>query len=183
MIILAYFAFSNTKNIGFRHTSHKILVILLTIGLIAQPLTNTLHLFSSNYGEFHQNFYGTVPIITQNEKLAYAWIRENTPPESILLVDPENWEITAVTGRGIIYSAYRFSTTDLRYLDIVTIYNTANVTTANLLLDLYGVDYIILTPMEQENYNGTGKFLFHPEFYTLVYSYEDVHILKYVNFP
>jgi parallel beta-helix repeat protein len=204
-LLLAYYAFSDfsiektqkgafsrlaEKSIHLYHKlkspfgsvkTRKIILSGLLVGLILQPLLNTFHLFNSNYGEFHQHFYGSVPITSPSERIAYAWIRENTPPSAIFLVDPENWEIAAFTGRGIVYSAYRFNSTDSRYQDIVTIFDSENLTQTLNLLETYQVNYIVITAMEMEKYQRLSKFFTNPEFFELVFSIENIHILKIAN--
>jgi hypothetical protein len=159
---------------------YYVLFFLILILLSTPSYANTFHMYSSNYGEFHRDFYVTVPTIPEDEWPAYAWIRENTAQNAIILADPDNWEITAICGRAVIYSAYRFSENDSRYIDIGTIYNTTDMALANSILSGYNVSFIFLSPIEYQKYNGTTKFQTNPSYYELVYNHQNIAIFRYL---
>ena len=116
------------------------------------------------------------------------WVRENTPGDAVVLEGslvpcPENpngcndWKpeltrIASATGRPTIlgwewherqWRSNESADFERRQEDVRTIYETEQAETAALLLDKYGVDYVVVGPRERAIYGESGI----PKFSTL----------------
>ncbi len=104
---------------------------------------------------------------------AVIWLRENTPPDAVILERPGksyNYlsRVSALSGRqtlvGWDFHEYQWRGTldvvNARLPDIEKIYNGLDPTTTLTLLDKYDITYIYVGPTEREAYapNGLAKF-------------------------
>jgi hypothetical protein len=90
--------------------------------------------------------------LTQGEARAFAWIRENTPPDSLILASPETGLfIPAHTGRRVVYG-HPFETIRADHeLELVEGYFAGDMNgdeKLNLIIER-GVDYVFWGPREQ----------------------------------
>lgn len=105
---------SNLKNVtkligsrAYARYKREFLIIVITIVVIFS-LLNGVAILTSNYKRFYSDFYGYgVPVVNSEELEALKWLIDNTSLNSTMVADPSNWEIAALAGRQMIYSAYR----------------------------------------------------------------------------
>jgi len=144
---------------------HKKKAILATriafvLALFALGSMHSVWFYQDNLGEFNEYFYGTVPMVSPQERAMYQWVYENTGPTEVILCAPENWEIAAVIGRQIMYSGYREANeTDPRYQAYFEMYNSSSLEDAIDLFLENDVTTVIFTPIERARFPlGYSKF-------------------------
>ncbi|NHI82933.1 MAG: hypothetical protein EAX81_01330 [Candidatus Thorarchaeota archaeon] len=145
------------------------MIFILSLLLLGSLQTSWFYQY--NLGEFNENFYGTVPKVTLEERSMLRWIYENSEPDEVVLCAPENWELSAIIGRQILYSGYRVANaSDPRYQAYFAMYNaTAMDEVMDLFLE-YEVSLVLFTPTEFNLFpHGYSKFESSP-FLILVYS-------------
>ena len=94
--------------------------------------------------------------ITPEDIQAMTWLRDNTPPESIVVGTIDEGDlITAVAQRKNIIDRNFLYITDAeqRYSDLERIYTTFSETDAVSLLNKYEADYLYFSPKATKKYN------------------------------
>ncbi|MBN2567220.1 glycosyltransferase family 39 protein [Candidatus Woesearchaeota archaeon] len=108
---------------------------------------------------------------------AFAWLRENTPENAIVLVP-------YTQGHALTYFARRKSVADGNFLlvedpgailhDIDLLYTTTLVTKAVEVADMRGIDYVLLSQEAIRTYNTTALPAADPACFVPVYEHEDI---------
>ncbi|PIZ50248.1 hypothetical protein COY28_05590, partial [Candidatus Woesearchaeota archaeon CG_4_10_14_0_2_um_filter_57_5] len=89
------------------------------------------------------------------DEQAFAWVRQNTPQDAIIVVPPSQAAaLMYLTGRRVVLaSSFLFLRDGLqRNEDVQDIYTTPYATNAVYLLNRYGVTHILVTQRAQERY-------------------------------
>ncbi|MFW9803590.1 MAG: hypothetical protein ACFFFC_13095 [Candidatus Thorarchaeota archaeon] len=120
----------------------------------------------ANEGEFNLAFYKVVPSIYPDERDMFLYIYENTNYNDTILIDPYNWEITAVIGRQILYSAYRTpDENNSNYQAVIAMYNSTESSEYMPLFTEYNIRLVVISPLEREHFPvGIMKFYSSPDF-------------------
>ncbi len=99
---------------------------------------------------------------------AIAWLRANTPETAVMLeaVGPDysgfgHARISTFTGRAAVlgwagHEAQWAHDPGTREADVRTMYTTTDAVTARRLLASYGVDYVVVGPIERTDYGDAG---------------------------
>lgn len=149
------------------------------IGLVAflvlSSMTTSGHLVAwiaqTNYGDFTQVFYGPAPAADQQERAMLNWIYENSNSSDVILCDVQNWEMSALISRQILYSAYRTpNPEDPAYQAYLSIYESSTIEEALPYLESYEVFLVVVSPLERAHF-PYGCFKFYTSVaFELVYS-------------
>ncbi len=118
---------------------------------------------------------------TPSELQAMTWLRERTPPSSVVLGAPKS-------GYLLNYLAHRPYVVDEQYLlisnpdavlsDVDTIYTTPSTVQAVELLGKHAVSYILVGPAENARYRQYGAVLSDKTCFPIVYQDPQVLILR-----
>ncbi|MFW9887145.1 MAG: hypothetical protein ACFFER_03125, partial [Candidatus Thorarchaeota archaeon] len=78
----------------------------------------------------------------------------------VILCDVQNWEMSALIGRQILYSAYRTPVSeDPAYQAYLSIYESSTIEEALPYLESYEVSLVVVSPLERAHFPyGCFKF-------------------------
>lgn len=139
------------------------------VGLLFVLISSSLlagWVFHSNLGEFNREFYGSVPLMSSEERMMFSWIYESSNQTDVILCHTENWEIAGVIGRQIVYSGYHPPDVEHPiYQAYLEMYNSTTVEQSYGLFVEYGIAFVVVSPHERASYPaGIGKFYLSPWF-------------------
>jgi hypothetical protein len=148
-----------------RSGSYRAIQFAFVILLCAISGLHMNSFFRENLGEFNEDFYGSVPTVSPEERAMFQWISENSDLSDVILCDPVNWELASIIGRQILYSGYRKPTTeDPRYQAYVEMYNSSSMDDSLDLFLEYEITFIVVSPAERLSFPlGILKFFTSPE--------------------
>lgn len=161
-----------------RHFTIILIIIILFVSFIPfwQVWNTTANLESPQYS------------ITEEELVAYNWIKTNTPSDAIFLTAPSlNGEppsplITYGARRVVIGNEIHVESQrlyyDQRYSDAIIMYTSNDMDLISNLLKEYDVDYVLIGPRERQkfNVNELQKFDDFTQLFELVFKNTDVTI-------
>lgn len=163
------------------------LLVLLVIAVAYYPAAAAATRITEQ-DRFTLNGLAYVEVYSPADYTTIEWVRDNTPRDAVVLEGslvpcPENTEgcndwkpeltrIASATGRPTIlgwewherqWRSNESADFEQRQQDVRVIYETEQADTATLLLEKYGVDYVVVGPRERAVYGESGI----PKFSTL----------------
>jgi hypothetical protein len=165
-------------------------VALFAAGLptTAIDLYNSQDIWNSRMGA---GFRWTV-VVTRDQRLAFDWIRQTTPPDAIVQMEPnvrgrETWtNIPTFAARrmaaGLPISLLRKPLYTERSDRVRQLYATGDAGEASRLATSLGIDFIYLDSIERREFGASlQKFDEHPEYFARVYKGGEVSIYRVIS--
>ena len=130
-----------------------------------------------------------IVVVTRDERLAFDWIRKETPVDALVQMEPivrgrETWtQIPTFAHRrmaaGLPISLLRKSVYTDRSGQMRTLYATDDVPLAIRLAWAYGVDYIYMDSTDRRAYGiHLDKFDNNPQYFERVFKAGDVSVYR-----
>ncbi|UCC80214.1 MAG: hypothetical protein JSW64_02310 [Candidatus Zixiibacteriota bacterium] len=176
------------------HANRRTQVIVVIALLIALP---TVGLDIQAFGGFAGS-RGMENYIGSNEMRALRWIKENTPPNSIVQgrhgYDPEyEYEFNPVpplAERPVAVGTYMMAAlwgvggnAAVERLHVIdTLFQTASLNKVTAIVDSFDIDYLFIGPREQETYQLHPECLWENRLmFETVYDHDSVKVLRYLG--
>lgn len=142
---------------------------LVILAAMVYPVLATLNKTNNFSGEPTLNGIAWVERFAPDDYAAIQWLRENAPPDAVVLEAPGNSyqydnRISALTGRATLLG-WRFhqrqwrgnyDEPNRREPDIEAIYNETDFARTLTLFDKYDITYVYVGALERQNYRPAG---------------------------
>jgi hypothetical protein len=162
------------------HSKTRIGFLIAFIVILLSSAVQVVWILQVNHGGFELDYYGSVPITDSAERSMFDWIHSESDLGDVILTHHVNWELCSYIGRQIVYSGYREPVlSDPAYQAYVRMYNSTSLNDSYDLFVSYGITYVVVSPMEREDYSlGLPKFYSSAHF-LLAYDVGDYSVFRF----